>query len=105
MILLYHRIFAVNRTLKWIIWGAITFLVLFYVAETCVALAVEMQCTHAPPYPSLCSDLWKNTITQVVLNVLTDLAVLLLPITKVLNLHMPLRRKIGVSAIFATGAL
>lgn len=105
MVVLYRRLFAIDRTMKRITWGAIAFLVLFYVAETFVAITVEAQCTHAPPSPSICSNVWKNTVTQAVFNVLTDFAVLLLPITKVFNLHMPLRRKIGVSAVFGIGLL
>lgn len=40
-----------------------------------------------------------------VINVLTDFAILFLPMKPIWNLQMPLRRKISMIAIFATGAL
>lgn len=39
------------------------------------------------------------------INVVSDFAILLLPMVLISRLHMPLRKKIGVSAIFATGFL
>ena len=105
MILLYRRVFAVDKTMNRITYGAIAFLVTFYISEISVAIAVEALCTTAPPNPSLCSNEYKNTIAQACINVVTDFAVLGFPITKVFNLQMPLQRKIRVSAIFGVGLL
>ena len=62
MILLYRRIFAVDKAMNRITYGAIAFLVTFYISEISVAIAVEALCTTAPPNPSLCSNDYKNTI-------------------------------------------
>lgn len=105
MVLLYRRIFAVDKVMNWITYGAIAFLVTFYVAEISVAIAVEALCTTAPPNPSLCSNEYINTIIQACINVATDFVVLGFPITMVFNLQMPLQRKTRVSAVFGIGLL
>ena len=105
LVLLYRRIFARDRKMNLITYGFVIFLLSFYIAQTGVAIAVASLCTSPPPNPSLCRDLWKNTIVQACINVATDFAVLALPIVKVFHLHMPLRRKVGVSAIFGIGLL
>ena len=74
--------------MKWITYGAIAFLVTFYVSELSVAIAVEVLCTTAPPNPSICSNVYKNTIVQACINVVTDFVVLAIPIAKVFNLRM-----------------
>jgi large subunit ribosomal protein L36e len=105
IVLLYFRIFSVDRTMRWFTYGASAFLVVFYVSQTCVAIAVAALCTSPPPNPHICSDLYKNTILQAVFNVATDFAVLSLPIIKVSRLQMSARRKVGVNAIFAVGLM
>ena len=40
-----------------------------------------------------------------VFNVVSDFVILLLPMQCLYNLHMPIRRKISVMAVFATGSL
>ena len=89
--------------MNWITCGAIIFLVTFYIAELSVAIAAEALCTKAPPNPSLCSNEYKNTIVQACINVVTDFAILAIPIGKVFNLQMPLRRKIRVCTVFGIG--
>lgn len=38
-------------------------------------------------------------------NVISDFAILVLPIPSILKLQVPLRRKLGILAVFATGVL
>ncbi|KAJ8110395.1 hypothetical protein OPT61_g6750 [Boeremia exigua] len=51
-----------------------------------------------------CFDRYTKYMTLSVLNIIIDLLVLLLPIPVVLPLQMPLRQKISVCLIFATGS-
>lgn len=105
MTLLYRRMFAVNVLMNQATWLFIIFIAVFYISETCVAVAVEALCTSPPPNPPLCTDIYKNTIVQAAFNVATDFGVLALPICQVLVLHMRLSRKLGVCAIFGIGLL
>ncbi len=43
--------------------------------------------------------------SNAIFNVISDFTILLLPMRSVWKLHMPLRKKIGVSAVFSTGLL
>ena len=105
LVLLYSRIFAKDKTMNLITYGLVIFLVSFYIAQTGVTIAMISLCTSASSKPSFCSDLWNNTIVQACINLATDFFVLGLPIVKVFHLHMPLRKKVGVSAIFGIGLL
>ncbi|KAK3174524.1 hypothetical protein OEA41_001770 [Lepraria neglecta] len=100
-ICLAARVYVKIAIIRGFWWDDVT----FYISEISVAIAVEALCTTAPPNPSLCSNDYKNTIAQACINVVTDVAVLGFPITKVFNLQMPLQRKIRVSAIFGVGLL
>ena len=105
MILLYRRIFAIDKIMNWITFGLIAFLLTFYVAELSYAIAVEALCTSAPPKSSICSNEYINTIFQACINVITDFVFMAIPIAMVFNIQMPLQRKIRVSAIFGIGLL
>lgn len=104
VVLLYHRLFSIDRKANRILNGFMVFLTCFYVAQICVSIAVVSECDSIPQ-PTLCVDLWKNTVVQSCVNVLTDFAVLAYPIVKVSRLQMTLRRKFRVSAVFAIGLL
>ena len=45
------------------------------------------------------------SITQAVFGSVTDVFLLLLPVVQVMRLHMPLRKRLGVAAIFMSGLL
>jgi hypothetical protein len=44
-------------------------------------------------------------IASGVINLVSDLAILVVPLLSISSLQMPTKRKLGVSAIFATGGL
>ena len=58
-----------------------------------------------PQMPGKCVDINSVNIITSVINAASDLILLTLPIICVWKLQMDLKRKIGVSAVFATAAL
>ena len=105
-LLFLHQLFGVNKIMRRFIYGGIGFLSLLclcnignYAAAQAICVSVTNLTT---PY---CAQQWIFTIIQGVLNTLTDIFVLVLPISMVLQLQLTRRRKIGVSVIFMTGLL
>ena len=58
-----------------------------------------------PEEPGRCLDVDALYLASATFNVVSDIAMLSVPIYLIWNLQMSVQRKIGVSAIFATGAL
>ena len=58
-----------------------------------------------PEEPGECVDVFKLYIASSVFNLVSDFAMLSVPIYLVWRLQMSVRRKVGVSAIFCTGGL
>ena len=104
--LLYLRIFAVNQTMKYLIWGGIVLQVVVYTATTACAIALEVVCTtESAGTNDFCVNQYKNTVFQAVFSFATDLYVLVLPIRLVTNLQLSPRRRVGVMILFGTGLL
>lgn len=85
----------------------IWFNLLFYTAIFFVAVFVcnPRAKFWSPTTPGTCVDINSVNIITSVINAVSDLVLLLLPIICVWKLQMNLRKKLGVSAIFATAAL
>ncbi|KAK5634718.1 hypothetical protein RRF57_010431 [Xylaria bambusicola] len=111
MILLeWLRIFVpggTRNTSFWISTILITIDVLFYSAAL---VALDLACI---PYkkiwdhltPGHCVDSKIIIVTSSAINLLIDIAILILPQRTIWKLHMSFRRKLGVAAIFAVGLL
>jgi hypothetical protein len=106
---MYLRIFSPSRRARHLILFGITLITLFYMA--CL-LTETISCT-----PRL-GETWMeaasskrcgNDITlgyvMAAFNVLSDFYLLAIPIPVVWKLQLPLRQKVGVSAVFMTGFL
>ena len=52
-----------------------------------------------------CLDAFGAQLASAAINVLSDLTILILPISTVWTLQMPGRKKLGILAVFATGSL
>ncbi|SLM38665.1 hypothetical protein LPUS_08954 [Lasallia pustulata] len=105
VLLLYLRIFRVNRTLRNLIYFIIVFLVLFYLAYVASYAAGEVMCAdQRRPTASFCRTR-SFSVVQSAINVAADFYVLCLPIAEVCKLHLKFRQKIGVIAIFMAGLL
>ena len=106
---MYLRIFSPSRPTRYLIFLGITFIVLFY---TACFLTEVISCTPRPEeswIEALESKRCNKDLTlgyvMAAFNVLSDFYLLGIPIPVVWKLQLPLRRKVGISAVFMTGFL
>lgn len=80
---------------------------LFYTAYTLATIFACMprRKIWEPQTPGRCLDTAKLIIASSLINVVSDLAMFMIPIFCISSLHMPLRQKIGVCVVFAAGIL
>lgn len=109
LLMLYLEVFRPNVRLRYFIYFGIVFNVLFHTAIMIVMFVLYMP----RPGESLTQVLYSPNaakgisvaVVQASVNVGSDFYILCLPISGVLQLQHPLRRKIGILAIFLTGLL
>ncbi|KAF2245856.1 hypothetical protein BU26DRAFT_552887 [Trematosphaeria pertusa] len=109
LLLQIQRIFTVTQKnfTYWASWaliianGAIYTAVLFAFIFACV----PREKIWNPMLSGKCINTGATMITTSTINVVSDVVILVLPMLEVWKLHMPLRRKVAVAAIFATGIL
>lgn len=86
----------------WWIWAVIWFNLLYTVA---LVLVVTLQCApYGLPFGSSCLDQYAILVSASVINVVSDVAVLLIPVQAVWRLQMARNRKVGLFVVFAFGA-
>lgn len=110
ILLLYLRIFGPNKKLRYVTYASIAVIFAFY---TTIIVVPGVLCTRRPSETWLESRYSPRCIrtdnpiaySLGVFGVFSNLFIYLLPLRVIWHLQMPLRRKIGVSAIFATGSL
>ncbi|KAL9009138.1 MAG: hypothetical protein Q9173_005805 [Seirophora scorigena] len=101
LLLLYHRIFAPDRVTKYLVYFGILYCFVLY---TSFLLLTFLLCQST--LEGFCEremDLF--VLISRGFNVLADIYLLIIPIAAVAKLHMPLRQKLGVSAVFFAGML
>ena len=104
----FNHIFVLNRDKKfWYLQIFIWVNMLYFIALLFVTI---FQCTPRakiwnPEIPGRCLRYQAYTVATGLFNVVSDLLMLLFPITCIWNLQMSNNRKIGVSAIFFVGSL
>ena len=109
LFMLYLHLFGPNKNLRFLIYVGMVVNVLFY--STCLGaqILVWMPSSGQPWFKTTVSPGYAMAIELGVIqssfNVASDLYLLFLPLAGVLQLRLPLRKKIGVAAIFMTGAL
>lgn len=110
--ILFLEIFNIKPLLRWLIYAGACVTTVFYVTTTIVLFALSTP----PPGVSLAQKFasflepgrsgFLDTVLAVgYFNLFTDFYILLLPISGVLRLQLPKRRKIGVILVFMTGLL
>ena len=108
--LLYLRIFGPNKLFRYVTCAGIAIIFAFYTATTVMPAVL---CIRRPSETWLESQVTPRctrnssplAYSQGIFGVISNLFIYLLPLRVIWQLQMPLRRKIGVSAIFATGSL
>ena len=109
ILLLYLRVFV---PVKWsktyfavhtILWSNF----LFYLTNipTEIWICIPRERIWDPTVDGHCLNNDAVIVTGGVINVISDFAILLIPLVCIGRLQMPLNRKIGISAVFATGLL
>lgn len=109
ILLLYFRIFVTAKGSK--TYYAIHFLIwfnfLFYLSNVPAEIwtCIPREKIWNPTLAGKCLDNHAIIISGGVINVVSDFGILLIPLVSIGRLQMPLEKKIGVSAVFATGFL
>lgn len=106
---LYLRLFGHIRSTKFVIYAGLSTTFVFYLI---VAIVHLNYCTPRsgegwtlPPFMRCEDPEIRMSIAQAAFGSVFDLFLLLLPVLQVLRLNMPLRKRLGVAAIFTTGFL
>ncbi|KAJ4138720.1 hypothetical protein NW768_002580 [Fusarium equiseti] len=109
LVLFYKRLAAPGTKLQTIynitlglllcFWAAIFFHIIFQ------CFPHDKRWSHDPEYQCDPAEAERNYWLTVLLNIGTDIAIISLPISMVLQLQMKTKQKIGVAAIFALGFL
>ena len=108
MLLLFLRVFSVDRPLRLAIYGAMIFTIPLYWTQL---FTESYFCTPRPGHKwdlsigQACSHNIIWGVIQGVLNVVLDIYMLVLPIPAVLNLQLSKGKKVGVLAVFGTALL
>ena len=113
LFLLYLRLFQPNKITRRLVYGGMSACGLFYSAS------IISNCALCMPRPDQRSDTttWLLSfekcghstehlaICQSVFGTLSDIYLLVIPIQSIFQLHLPVKRKLGVSSIFMIGVM
>ncbi len=105
---LYLRLFSANKRFKLTVYVAMGIVVatalafLLVTCLQCIPLRILWQLDFQNGH---CINIPRMAFIGVIVNALTDVLVLCLPLPLIWRLHLPLRKKIGVTLIFASGGM
>ncbi len=116
ILLLYYRLFKPNKVTSKIVWATIALVVAYNIA---IILTYTFLCIPSKGNMDMlkggqCARVDRDTgdarqtspaIVSSAFNVFTDVIILVLPMPTVWKLQLPIRQRIAVMGIFATGAL
>ena len=105
--LLYIQIFRPLKWLRYSCYAGITFTILLYTATLAATLALTAPGPGQTLQQTIQSSRQRKSINMTIyagsFSLALDIYILVLPTAGVSKLQMPLRRKIGVIAVFLTG--
>lgn len=107
---LYLRTFSTHRRFRLTIYGLIVFLLAMFLAFIlrhffiCRPFQTQWR-LELLRESATCGNLDLATYVESVLNAVTDLVIMCLPVPILWSLQLPTRKKIGVLVTFATGSL
>ena len=109
IVLIYQRIFIPVKTHKTIIWYAIWFVFWFNLLYTiALILVITTQCVGKEKQQARgenCLNQPALVVSASVINVVTDLMILIIPLVAIWGLQMTKKHKIRLSTVFAVGAM
>ena len=109
ILLQYIQIFIPNRrgrsylVVYILIWTNLLYFIAAFILS--VAQCIPRAKIWKPYIPGRCVSNAAVIVVTGIFNLLSDVSILLLPMIWTWRLHMPLRQKIKISAVFAVGAL
>ncbi|CAL8583670.1 hypothetical protein XPA_009291 [Xanthoria parietina] len=106
ILLLYLRVFSLTRSLRIVIQIFLWAHILFYIASffAAVFMCFPLDAIWNPYVRHIkCLDIGALKVVSAVINVVSDFAILFIPISTVWNLKMQRKNKVRTMAIFATG--
>ena len=108
VLLLYLKVFSVDRSLRIAIYGAMIFTIPLYWTQPFLE---AYYCTPRPGHGwdlsvgQTCSHTITWGVVQGCINVVLDIYILLLPVPAILSLQLSKKKKIGILTIFGTALL
>lgn len=109
LLMLYHRIFSPDRWTRLFIYFGIGVIFIVYTVTASMFLGLCVPRKGESWALALLSSRCRATIViayiQGIFNIVSDFYVLVLPLPVLWKLQLPLRKKVGVSAVFITGLL
>jgi hypothetical protein len=110
LLLQIQRIFVPPKQRNSVFWASWTLIVLNFIVYTIIFFAFTFSCNPRekawnPVLPGKCLDTGVMMISTSVINLLSDASILVLPMRGIWDLHMSMRKKLGVAGIFTTGLL
>ena len=106
LLLLYYRLFASDYWTKIAIHMGIAANCLFYIACSILFLILCLpkpgESWISPSFNARCRPTFKIGSAHGWFGLLSDLYIFVLPLPCLWGLHMPLRKKLGVAAVFLT---
>lgn len=109
ILLQFMRIFVPHRrgTAYYFIHLTIWLNLFYYLAATLVSICtcIPRRKIWEPWTPGRCLDISKVICVSSIINVISDVMILMIPLFCVSSLQMPLKQKIGISVVFATAIL
>ena len=107
ILILYLRLFAVNKTFRYLTWSMMVFVCGYLIANL---LTQIFGCSPRSKYwdPGIqghCINYTKAGLAYGSMNIISDLLIFILPIPIVWQLKLATKEKIGVSIIFMSGAM
>lgn len=109
--MLYLRLFRPNKVTRWLVYGGISVCGSFYFASIvsesvlCLPRAGQTDTTWLLHFNQCAVPSRHLAVCQGVFGTLSDIYLLVIPIRSIFQLHLPLDRKIGVSAVFMIGVM
>ncbi|KAL8894621.1 MAG: hypothetical protein Q9192_004176, partial [Flavoplaca navasiana] len=107
ILILYLRLFAVNRTFRYVTWSMMFFVCGYLMANlwTQIFGCSPRSKYWEPSTPGHCIDYTKAGLAYGSMNIISDLLILILPIPLVWRLKLSRREKVGISVIFMSGTI
>lgn len=107
ILILYLRLFAVNRRFRYLTWSTM-FLVTGYLTAnlwTQIFGCSPRSKYWIPDTPGHCIDYTKAGLAYGLMNIASDLLIFVLPLPLIWQLKLSRREKAGISFIFMSGAM